>query len=300
MRILSIQSSVAYGHAGNSSAVFPLQRLGHEVWAVNTVHFSNHTGYGSWRGPLLAPAEIAEVVAGIEERGVLPTCDAVLSGYQGAEAVGEVVLDAVAKVRAANPAAVYCCDPVMGDVGRGFFVRPGIPEFMRDRVVPAADVVTPNQFELEFLTGRDPGAVRSVADLLAAVAELHALGPATVLVTSVHTEESDPQSVSMLASDGARVLQVTTPLLPLSVNGAGDATAALVPRPPAHRRARAGARPHGGERLRRDAGHRRQRPPRDPPHRRAGRDRLSVTRVRDHLAALRSIPVRRSPCRDGR
>jgi pyridoxine kinase len=227
MRILSIQSSVAYGHAGNSSAVFPLQRLGHEVWAVNTVHFSNHTGYGSWRGPLLAPAEIAEVVAGIEERGVLPTCDAVLSGYQGAEAVGEVVLDAVARVRAANPGAVYCCDPVMGDVGRGFFVRPGIPEFMRDRVVPAADVVTPNQFELEFLTGRDPGAVRTGTDLLAAVDDLHGLGPRTVLVTSVHTEDSEPETVSMLASDGARVLQVSTPLLPLSVNGAGDATAAL-------------------------------------------------------------------------
>ena len=227
MRILSIQSSVAYGHAGNSSAVFPLQRLGHEVWAVNTVHFSNHTGYGSWRGPLLAPAEIAEVVTGIEERGVLPTCDAVLSGYQGAEAVGEVVLDAVARVRAANPAAVYCCDPVMGDVGRGFFVRPGIPEFMRERVVPAADVVTPNQFELEFLTGRDPGDVVTVDDLLSAVDDLHALGPRTVLVTSVHTDGADPQTVSMLASDGSRVLRVTTPLLPLSVNGAGDATAAL-------------------------------------------------------------------------
>lgn len=227
MRILSIQSSVAYGHAGNSSAVFPLQRLGHEVWAVNTVHFSNHTGYGSWRGPLLDPAEIAEVVAGIEERGVLPTCDAVLSGYQGAEAVGEVVLEAVAKVRAANADAVYCCDPVMGDVGRGFFVRPGIPEFMRERVVPAADVVTPNQFELEFLTGRDPCGLLSVEDLLAAVDDLHALGPHTVLVTSVHSEDADPQTVSMLASDGTRVLQVTTPLLPLSVNGAGDATAAL-------------------------------------------------------------------------
>ncbi len=227
MRILSIQSSVAYGHAGNSSAVFPLQRLGHEVWAVNTVHFSNHTGYGSWRGPLLEPAEVADVVTGIEERGVFPTCDAVLTGYQGAEAVGEVVLDAVARVRAANGAAVYCCDPVMGDVGRGFFVRPGIPEFMRDRVVPAADVVTPNQFELEFLTGRDPGDIVSGADLLAAVSQLHAMGPRTVLVTSVHTDGADESTVSMLASDGEQVLQVTTPLLPLSVNGAGDATAAL-------------------------------------------------------------------------
>ncbi len=224
MKILSIQSSVAYGHAGNSSAVFPLQRLGHEVWAVNTVHFSNHTGYGAWRGPLLAPSDVAEVITGIEERGVLPQCDAVLSGYQGAEEVGEVVLDAVARVKAANPAAVYCCDPVMGDVGRGFFVRPGIPEFMRDRVIPAADLATPNQFELEFLTGRQVG---STADLLDAADALRDLGPRTVLVTSVETGDAGEDAISMVAVSDDGAWSVTTPRLPLSVNGAGDATAAL-------------------------------------------------------------------------
>jgi pyridoxine kinase len=224
VKILSIQSSVAYGHAGNSSAVFPLQRLGHEVWAVNTVHFSNHTGYGAWRGPLLAPSDVAEVITGIEERGVLPQCDAVLSGYQGAEEVGEVVLDAVARVKAANPAAVYCCDPVMGDVGRGFFVRPGIPEFMRDKVIPAADLATPNQFELEFLTGRQVG---STADLLDAADALRDLGPRTVLVTSVETGEAGEDAISMVAVSDDGAWSVTTPRLPLSVNGAGDATAAL-------------------------------------------------------------------------
>lgn len=224
MRILSIQSSVAYGHVGNSAAVFPLQRLGHEVWPVNTVHFSNHTGYGQWRGPLLDPADVAEVITGVAERGVLPGCDAVLSGYQGAEAVGEVVLDAVAQVKAANPAAVYCCDPVMGDVGRGFFVRPGIPEFMRDRVVPAADLVTPNQFELEFLTGRT---VSTAEGLLDAVDALRARGPRTVLVTSVATEQTPPDTIEMVAVDDDGAWSVHTPLLPLSVNGAGDLTAAL-------------------------------------------------------------------------
>jgi pyridoxine kinase len=224
VKILSIQSSVAYGHAGNSSAVFPLQRLGHEVWAVNTVHFSNHTGYGAWRGPLLAPSDVAEVITGIEERGVLPQCDAVLSGYQGAEEVGEVVLDAVARVKAANPAAVYCCDPVMGDVGRGFFVRPGIPEFMRDKVIPAADLATPNQFELEFLTGRQVG---STDDLLDAADALRDLGPRTVLVTSVETGDAGDDVISMVAVSDHGAWSVTTPRLPLSVNGAGDATAAL-------------------------------------------------------------------------
>ena len=153
MKILSIQSSVAYGHVGNSAAVFPLQRLGHEVWPVLTVHFSNHTGYGAWRGPLLAPTDVADVINGIEDRGVLGEADAVLSGYQGDPAVGAVILDAVARVKELNPDAVYCCDPVMGDVGRGMFVRPGIPEFMRDTVVPQADILTPNHFELDFLAG---------------------------------------------------------------------------------------------------------------------------------------------------
>ena len=153
MRILSIQSSVAYGYVGNSAATFPLQRLGHEVWPVLTVHFSNHTGYGAWRGAVLDPAVVGEVVEGIADRGVLGTADAVLTGYQGSPGVCEVVLQSVARVRALNPAAVYCCDPVMGDVGRGFFVAPGIPELIRDRVVPVADVVTPNAFELAFLAG---------------------------------------------------------------------------------------------------------------------------------------------------
>ena len=174
MELLSIQSSVAFGHVGNSAAVFPLQRLGIEAWAVNTVHFSNHTGYGEWRGPLLSADDLRAVIQGVEERGALERVAAVLSGYQGAEEVGQVVLDTVARVKELNPAAVYCCDPVMGDVGRGMFVRPGIPEFMRDRVVPAADVITPNHFELDFLSGRE---TRTVSDVLDAADAVRASGP---------------------------------------------------------------------------------------------------------------------------
>ncbi|WP_205473754.1 pyridoxal kinase PdxY [Nocardioides sp. SYSU D00038] len=224
MQILSIQSSVAYGHVGNSAAVFPLQRLGHEVWPVITVHFSNHTGYGAWRGPLLAPADVADVIAGIEDRGVLGQADAVLSGYQGDPAVGAVVLDAVAKVKAANPDAVYCCDPVMGDVGRGMFVRPGIPEFMRDTVVPAADVVTPNHFELDFLAGTE---TRTVAEVLAAVDVVRDRGPRQVLVTSVLHDEVPEGSLEVVAVSDEGAWAVTTPLLPIAPNGCGDVTAAL-------------------------------------------------------------------------
>ncbi|MFF2772879.1 pyridoxal kinase, partial [Streptomyces bacillaris] len=161
MRILSIQSAVAYGHVGNSAAVFPLQRIGVEVLPVYTVNFSNHTGYGAWRGPLIAPDDVREVITGIEERGVLGTIDAVLSGYQGSEGIGDVIVDAVARVKAANPKAVYACDPVMGNAKSGCFVAPAIPELLRDRVVPVADIITPNQFELGYLTGTEPADLES-------------------------------------------------------------------------------------------------------------------------------------------
>src|SRR3982750_735301 len=180
--VLSIQSHVAYGHVGNSSAVFPLQRLGIEVWPVHTVQFSNHTGYGQWTGRVFDGQAVEEVVQGISDRGVLGSCDAVLSGYMGSADIGHAVVSTVARVRTANPAAVYCCDPVIGDIGRGAFVRPGIEEFMREVAVPAADVVTPNHYELDLLAGT---ATRSLASVRDAVAAVQALGPRVVLTTSL-------------------------------------------------------------------------------------------------------------------
>ncbi len=224
MKILSIQSSVAYGHVGNSAATFPLQRLGVEVWPVLTVHFSNHTGYGAWRGPLLSAEDVREVIKGIEERGVLGEVDAVLSGYQGAEDVGEVILEAVEQVKALNPAAVYCCDPVMGDVGRGMFVRPGIPEFLRDHVVPRADILTPNHFELDFLAGTR---TETLPEVLGAIEALRDRGPRHVLVTSVLHTDSEPDTLELVAVSDEGAWSVTTPLLPISPNGCGDLTAAL-------------------------------------------------------------------------
>jgi pyridoxine kinase len=224
MGILSIQSLVAYGHAGNSAALFPLQRLGRVVWPVMTVHFSNHTGYGEWRGPLLSAEDVAEVVRGVEDRGAFADCEAVLSGYQGAEDVGAVVLDAVARVKAASPSAVYCCDPVMGDVGRGMFVRPGIPEFMRDRVVPAADVVTPNHFELDFLAG---GTSTTLAGLLDAADAVRAGGPSVVLVTSAILQDTPDDALDMVAVSDEGAWRTRTPRLPVSPPGAGDLTAAV-------------------------------------------------------------------------
>ena len=222
--ILSIQSSVAYGHVGNSAAVFPLQRLGVEVWPVHTVHFSNHTGYGEWRGPLLPADDVRAVLRGVEERGAFAGVDAVLSGYQGGEDIGDVILDAVARVKAANPDAIYACDPVMGNAKSGCFVHPAIPILLRERVVPAADLITPNQFELGYLTGTEP---RTIEETLASVDLARDLGPSTVLVTSVERPDAPADTIEMMAvtDDGAWIVQ--TPRLAMKANGSGDVTAAL-------------------------------------------------------------------------
>lgn len=222
--VLSIQSAVAYGHAGNSSAVFPLQRSGVDVWPVYTVNFSNHTGYGSWRGPVIPAADVADVVRGIDERGVLPQVDALLAGYQGSPDMGQVILDAAALVKSRNPDALFCADPVMGDVDRGFYAAPGIPEFMRDHVVAAADIMTPNLFELQYLTGRP---TRTLDDVVAAADELRAGGPDIVLVTSVVGEDMAPGVMRMVAvGPDARHL-VETPLLDQIFVGSGDITTAV-------------------------------------------------------------------------
>ena len=222
--VLSIQSHVAYGHVGNSSAVFPLQRLGVEVWPVHTVQFSNHTGYGAWTGRVFDGQAVEEVVQGIADRGVLGTCDAVLSGYLGSADIGHAVVGTVGRVREARPDAVYCCDPVIGDVGRGVFVRPGIEELMREVAVPAADIVTPNHFELDLLSGTATTSLPAVKDAVAAVQDL---GPRVVLTTSLATDDTPDDAVDLLASEGGRHFRVRTPRLDVAVNGAGDAIAAL-------------------------------------------------------------------------
>lgn len=224
MNLLSIQSHVAFGHVGNSAAVFPLQRIGVEVWPIHTVQFSNHTGYGAAKGGVFEPDLIRDIVQGIKERGVLGECNGVISGYIGSAAIGQAILDVVARVKQANPAARYCCDPVIGDIGRGVFVQAGVAEFIKQCAVPVADVVTPNQFELDFLSGRT---TKTRADVLAAVDTVHALGPRVVLATSLHTRETPKGSIDLMACDKGGRFLLRTPELPISVNGAGDSVAAL-------------------------------------------------------------------------
>jgi pyridoxine kinase len=228
VNILSLQSHVAYGHVGNSAAVFALQRIGVEVWPIHTVQFSNHTGYATSRGRAFDAAHIHELMQGLRERDVLGKCDGVLSGYVGSAEVGAAILDAVAEVKRANPGALYCCDPVIGDVERGAFVKPEVADFMCAGAVPAADIVTPNHFELEQITGYT---ARGLPDALAAIDALRKLGPKVVpkivLVTSLLTDETPADAIDLVACDEAGRHRLRTPKLPVTAHGAGDAIAAL-------------------------------------------------------------------------
>ena len=219
--VLSVQSWVACGVVGNCAALFPLQRLGFETWSLNTVTFSNHTGYGKWRGEAVPAHQIASLFEGIAELGLLPRCDAVLSGYLGEAETGPVLLDIVTRVKLANPKALYCCDPVMGDIGPGWYVRAGVPEFYRDCALPIADIVTPNRFELEWLTGKPVG---TVAEAGAAAESLRRGGPRIVLVTSL---EPAADRLAVVAAGAEGIWTAETPRLPVEATGCGDAAAAL-------------------------------------------------------------------------
>lgn len=221
MNVLSIQSSVAYGHVGNAAATLPLQRLGFEVWPVNTVTLSNHPAHGGFHGRFAEADELRVLIQGIGERGAFARCDAVLSGYLGEAANGPVVLEAVAAVKRANPSALYCCDPVMGEKDRGVYVRAGIPEFFRDRALAACDIVIPNLFELEFLSGRT---AEDVPSARAAAQALLAPGPRLVVVSGLRTA-GGAIAVLAVAKDCAWLAE--TPTLDVAAHGAGDAFAAL-------------------------------------------------------------------------
>ena len=222
MNVLSIQSSVAYGHVGNSAATLPLQRLGIGVWPVNTTHLSNHLGHASWRGGVAESAAVSDIVAGIVDLGVIGECDALLSGYLGNPALGAVALEALDAIRAANPAAIFALDPVFGDDGIGVYVSDGMADYIRDVLLPRADIVTPNRYEAEFLTG---GKIGGLDDALAAMDALRARGPGTAGVTSTPGDE-DGVSIT-LAADGEGAWMVRTPRLDTAVHGAGDLFSAL-------------------------------------------------------------------------
>jgi len=234
MNILSIQSWVAYGHVGNAAAIFPLQRLGAEVWAVHTVQYSNHTGYGDFTGMRMPAETVRDLVAGIAARGALPRCDALLSGYLGTAAVGDAVIEAAKSLRAANPRALWCCDPVLGDqvpgeIARGLYVPEDLARLVATRCVKQADLLTPNQFELGYLTGLDTATLDGVRIAVARLRDMmRPEGPRAVVVTSFAGEQTPADAIDLLAAAGAQTHLLRLPRLDVASSGAGDVMAALL------------------------------------------------------------------------
>ncbi|PJE80221.1 Pyridoxal kinase PdxY [invertebrate metagenome] len=226
MNILSVQSHVAYGHAGNAAAIFPLQRTGVNVWPVHTVMVSNHGGYPTMQGTKIAPAIVGDVIDGIRQRGVLPDCDALLTGYLGSAGMASVIKDTIETLRTVNPAALFCCDPVCGDTDRGVTVSPEIPNTFKNKLLPLADITTPNHFELELLTGCS---VSSLDDALTAAQQLQSMGPKIVLVTSLNCDSTQSGTIDMLAVSPQGTWIITTPYVPFTtlISGTGDITSAL-------------------------------------------------------------------------
>ena len=224
--ILSIQSHVAFGYVGNRAAAFPLQRLGHDVTVINTVQFSNHTGYGKWTGDIFSPTHIQDIINGIGERKPLDQFDAILSGYLGDEALGKIIINTVQEAKKTNPELIYCCDPVLGDVGRGIFVKESVADFLKNEAINQADIVTPNQFELNYLTSMKTSTLH---EILKACEKLRAKGPRLVLVTSVLRPEIPFNRIEMMldSAEGTWAIQSNRLEFDIPPNGAGDATAAI-------------------------------------------------------------------------
>ena len=221
MTVIAIQSQVVHGHVGNSAAVFPLQASGIEVAAVPTAILSNHPHYTSMRGGVLDAKFVRDLLVGVEERGLVETCKVLISGYLGSPAIAAAVIDFVRRAKARNPNLLYLCDPVMGDAGPGFYVDEDMRALFCEGLVPLADIITPNQFEMEHLAGRAPATVEGI------VAAARGLGPSTVAVTGVQLQDATSRIVQNLAIEPRAAWIVSTPRLSCRPSGTGDLFTAL-------------------------------------------------------------------------
>ncbi|WP_447824633.1 pyridoxal kinase PdxY [Aeromonas salmonicida] len=227
-RILSIQSHVVFGCAGNSAAVFPMRRMGMEVWPVNTVQFSNHTQYSQgWQGMVMPDGHIRQLITGLADIGVLGQCDALLSGYLGSAEQGEEILAAVARLKALNPNALYFCDPVMGHPDKGCIVAPGVADFLKNRALACADMLAPNLLELEQLTERE---IRNVPQALAACQQLRDQGVKLVMVKYLGKAGFAMDRFEMLLVCEEGAFHISRPLYPFARDpiGVGDLLSATM------------------------------------------------------------------------
>ncbi|MDO5605095.1 MAG: pyridoxal kinase [Paracoccus sp. (in: a-proteobacteria)] len=223
--VISVQSQVVLGHVGNSAAVFPMQAAGLEVAAIPTVIFSNTPDYPTLRGRALADDFFADLLLGAHERGLARRADFIISGYIGSAGVARLLAGFVTAAKAANPALIYLCDPVMGDDGPGLYVPPDVAAVIRDELLPLADIATPNPFELSWLTGRT---LRSTADLIAARAELRLAPDARLIATGCVLDDTAAGMIETVLLHGNGVSRHATARLPLAKPGTGDLFTGLI------------------------------------------------------------------------
>lgn len=220
-RVLSIQSHVVSGYVGNKSAVFPLQLLGYDVDFINTVHFSNHTGYPKVAGSRLEGSELVALVESMELNGLLSNYTHLLTGYIGRVSFTQSLIEVVKKLKSLNPDLIYVCDPVLGDDSKLYVPKELIPLY-RDELLPLADVITPNDFEVEQLTGIK---IRTIEDIENALDILHGYGVLYVIITST---QLTPSNLTLVGSTkGQPPFQITFPKKDVSFTGTGDLFAAL-------------------------------------------------------------------------
>lgn len=178
-RVLSIQSHVVFGYVGNKSASFPLQVLGFDVSTINSVQFSNHTGYGKFKGQVLNAKDVECLYEGLKENNI-HNFTHLLTGYIGSKSFLEKVGDIIKDMKKTNPDLTYVCDPVMGDNGKMYVPAELLPVY-KDTIIPLADIITPNQYEAELLTGRT---INNEEDAMQAMEDLHKMGPTTIVISS--------------------------------------------------------------------------------------------------------------------
>lgn len=233
MSVLSIQSEVVYGHVGHQASRFILERMGHPVWAAPTVIFSNHLGHKTVTGRVLEAAQLRELIDGLRQLDVLGKAKAILTGYLGAPETASLVAEVVAEVKAANPQAIYICDPVIGDQGH-MYVKPALAEALGRILVPIADVLSPNVYELGHLTGNEVTSRAEARDALRALAERT---QAKVVIGTGIPDAAYPDELAVLAleratpsearGNDAQIAMAVTRKFPIFASGTGDAFTAL-------------------------------------------------------------------------
>lgn len=227
-RIISIQSHVVFGCAGNSAVVFPMRRMGMEVCPINTVQFSNHTQYQEgWKGMVMPAGHITDLISGLDNIDVLKGTGALLSGYLGSAAQGREVLNAVKKLKDRNPSALYFCDPVMGHPEKGCIVAPEVMDFYRHEAFVYADIIAPNLLELETLTGLK---INTFEEVKSACESLIELGVKAVLVKHLSKAAISQNEFEMLLVTADNSYHVTRPLYNFAKQpvGVGDLVSGLM------------------------------------------------------------------------